>query len=54
MPKQYEDIRDSYISRGTPPKEAKRIAAKTFIKRGNIGTRTIRAKQLAADRTSGR
>ena len=32
MPKQYEDIRDSYIKRGTPEKKAKSIAAATYNK----------------------
>lgn len=32
MPKQYEDIRDSYISRGMSPKKAKSIAAATWNK----------------------
>lgn len=32
MPKQYEDIRDSLIARGTPVKKAKQIAAATYNK----------------------
>lgn len=32
MPKQYEDIRDSYVRRGKPLKEAKRLAAMTYNK----------------------
>ena len=32
MPKQYEDIRDSYIRRGKSVKAAKRIAAMTWNK----------------------
>lgn len=30
MPKQYEDIRDSYEKRGKSPKEAKKLAAMTY------------------------
>lgn len=30
MPKQYEDIRDSYLKRGKSLKEAKRLAAMTY------------------------
>jgi hypothetical protein len=30
MPKQYEDIRDSYESRGVPAKRAKKLAAMTY------------------------
>ena len=30
MPKQYEDIRDSYLKRGKSEKEAKKLAAMTF------------------------
>lgn len=50
MPAQYEDIRDSYVKRGKPLKEAKRIAAQTYIKRGAGGSRSSRAKALQADR----
>jgi hypothetical protein len=32
MPAQYEKIRDSYLSRGYPEKEAKHIAAATYNK----------------------
>lgn len=32
MPKQYEKIRNRLISKGTPTKEAKRIAAATYNK----------------------
>lgn len=32
MPKQYEDIRDSYVKRGTNYDEAQRIAAATYNK----------------------
>lgn len=32
MPKQYEDIRDSYVKRGTDYDEAQRIAAATYNK----------------------
>ena len=33
MPKQYEEIRDSYIRRGKSTKEAKRLAAMTYNSR---------------------
>jgi hypothetical protein len=32
MPKQYEDIRDSYVKKGVPLARAKTIAAKTWNK----------------------
>lgn len=32
MPKQYEDIRDSYVKKGVPLAKAKTIAAKTWNK----------------------
>lgn len=46
MPEQYEQIRDSYVARGKPLAEAKRIAAQTYIKRGQGGSRSSRAKAL--------
>jgi hypothetical protein len=49
MPKQYEDIKASYLKRGEPLKEAKRIAAMTYIKKGNTGTASSRAKSLHSD-----
>lgn len=46
-PKQYEDIRDSYERRGKPVKEAKKLAAMTYIARGKgKGGRSARAKSL--------
>jgi hypothetical protein len=54
VPAQYTAIRDSLISRGEDTKDAKRIAAMTYIKRGKGGTRSGRAKTLAADRKTGR
>ena len=33
MPKQYEEIRDSYIRRGKSTKEAKKLAAMTYNSR---------------------
>ena len=33
MPKQYEDIRDSYLRRGKSKKEAERLAAMTYNSR---------------------
>lgn len=34
MPKQYEEIKKSYLRRGASLKKAKSIAAATFIKQG--------------------
>ena len=50
MPKQYEDIRDSYVKSGKPLADAKRLAAMTFIKRGAGGTRKSRARSLQSGR----
>jgi len=51
MPRQYEDIRDSYVARGMPLKEAKRIAAMTYIAKGKAkGGRSGRAKSLHTDK----
>ena len=47
MPAQYTRIRDSYKSGGKSDKEAKRLAAMTFIKRGKGGTKSSRAKSLS-------
>lgn len=33
MPKEYEEIRDSYIHKGKSVKEAKKLAAMTYNKR---------------------
>ena len=49
MPKQYEDIKESYLKSGKSEKEAKRIAAMTYIARGNTGDRHSRAVSLHAD-----
>lgn len=49
MPKQYEKIRDTYIAKGKSEKDAKTIAAKTFIARGKGGNRSKRAKALHKD-----
>jgi hypothetical protein len=46
MPKQYEDIRNSYLDRGKPVKEAKRLASMTFIKNGAGGNPSSRASSL--------
>lgn len=54
MPKMYEDIKQSYIDRGTSEDRAKELAARTYIKRGKIGTRSTRAKSLQSDRSTGR
>ena len=47
MPRAYERIRDSYKSSGKSDKEAARLAAMTFIKRGKGGTKSSRAKSLS-------
>lgn len=46
MPKQYEDIKASYESSGKSEKEAKKLAAMTYIAKGNTGDRSSRAKSL--------
>lgn len=47
MPKVYESIRDSLISKGQSAKEAKTSAAKIFISKGKTKTqRSQRAKEL--------
>jgi hypothetical protein len=38
MPKQYEDIRDSYEKRGVPAKRAKKLAAMTYNAHRKAGT----------------
>lgn len=50
MPEQYTRIRDSYLKSGKSEKEAKRIAAMTYIKKGKEGTRSTRAKSLHSDK----
>ena len=50
MPAQYERIKESYEGRGKPLKEAKRLAAMTYIAKGKGGSRSARAKALHADR----
>jgi hypothetical protein len=53
MPKQYEDIKNSYLKSGKSMKDAKSIAAATFIKNGKgAGGRSGRAKSLHADSKS--
>ena len=49
MPRQYEHIRDSYISAGKSEKTAKRLAAMTYIAKGKSGSRSSRAKSLHSD-----
>ena len=44
MPKQYEDIRDSLVKRGTPLKKAKSIAAATYNKYRKPGQRPVTGK----------
>ena len=46
MPKQYEEIRDSYVAKGVPLKKAKELAAKTYIAKGKAGSRSSRASSL--------
>ena len=54
MPKQYEEIRDSYVKAGKPLKEAKRLAAQTFIAKGKGGSRHSRAVSLHSDKPAKR
>lgn len=49
MPAQYTKIKESYEKRGTPEKEAKRIAAMTYIAHGKTGDRHSRAILLHSD-----
>jgi hypothetical protein len=51
MPKQYEDIKQSYLDSGKSLKDAKSIAAATYIKNGKSGNPSSRAKSLQADKT---
>jgi hypothetical protein len=44
MPKQYEDIRDSYVARGKPLKEAKRLAAMTYNAHRKPGVAPVTGK----------
>jgi len=46
MPKQYEDIKASYEKAGKGEKEAKKLAAMTFIAKGKGGDKSSRAKSL--------
>ena len=48
MPKQYEEIKKSYLNRGKPLKEAKRLAAMTFI--GHSKNPSKAAKSLKKDK----
>lgn len=52
MPAQYDRIKQSYIDRGKPLAEAKRIAAMTFIANGKGGDASSRAKSLHTDSSS--
>jgi hypothetical protein len=54
MPAQYEKIKQSYLARGKSLKDAKRIAAQTFIANGKGGNRSDRAEELQADRPAKR
>jgi hypothetical protein len=49
MPRQYEAIRDRYMSKGMSEDKAQSIAAATYIKRGKGGSRSSRAKALHSD-----
>lgn len=49
MPRMYEHIRDSYMSKGMSEDKAQSIAAATYIKRGKSGSRSSRAKALHSD-----
>lgn len=51
MPAEYEEIKKSLIDSGKSEEEAKRIASKTFISRGETeADRSKRAKQLQHDK----
>lgn len=50
MPIQYAKIKASYLKSGKSEKEAKRIAAQTFIAHGKGGSRSSRAKSLHESR----
>lgn len=49
MPAQYTEIKESYEKRGKDEKEAKRLAAMTYIAKGKGGTRHSRAVSLHTD-----
>ena len=50
MPKQYEEVKRSEKKAGKSDKEAKRIAAKTYIGKGKTKrARSQRAKRLKSD-----
>lgn len=44
MPKQYEEIRDSYLKRGKGEKEAKRLAAMTYNAHRKSGQKPVTGK----------
>ncbi len=46
MPAQYTNIKQSYLSSGKSDKEAKKLAAMTYIAKGKGGDRSSRAKSL--------
>lgn len=46
MPAQYEHIRDSYVAKGVPLKEAKTIAAKTYNAHRKPGVAPVTGKPL--------
>ena len=47
MPRMYEHVKDSYMSRGMSEDKAQGIAAATYIKRGKGGSRSQRILQLS-------
>lgn len=49
MPRMYEHIKQSYLSRGMSEDKAQSVAAATYIKRGKSGSRSSRAKSLHTD-----
>lgn len=49
MPRMYDHIKESYMSKGMSEDRAQSIAAATYIKRGKSGTRSSRAKALHSD-----
>ena len=49
MPRMYDHIKESYMSKGMSEDKAQSIAAATYIKRGKGGSRSSRAKALHSD-----
>jgi hypothetical protein len=50
MPKMYEEIKESYLKKGTPLKKAKEIAARTYNKYKKPGQPALSNKHHASGR----